>query len=57
MEKLFPVFQHLKKLKVHSCFMSHLLEVNAPKQFACFFETVFLEAKKTGKLFFNRDNG
>ena len=33
------------------------LEINAPKQYASFFEALCLEAKKTGKLFFNRDNG
>jgi len=32
-------------------------EINAPKQYACFFETLLLEAKKTGKLFFNSDDG
>jgi hypothetical protein len=54
-ENLFPAFQHLKKFN-DSCFMFQL-ERNAPKQYACFFETLFLEAKKTGKLFFNRDSG
>jgi hypothetical protein len=29
-------------------------EINAPKQYACFFETLLLEAKKTGKLFLIR---
>jgi hypothetical protein len=33
------------------------LEINAPKQYASFFEALCPEAKKTGKLFFNMDSG
>jgi hypothetical protein len=48
----FPTFKEIQG----SCFMFQF-EINAPKQYTCFFETIFLEAKKTGKLFFNRDSG
>ena len=35
------------------CFMFQL-EINAPKQYACFFETRISGSKKTGKLFLNK---
>jgi len=55
MQKLFPAFQHLNTFKDYVLCSS--FEMDAPKQYACFFETSFLEAKKTGKLFFNRESG
>ena len=55
MENLFPAFQHLNTFNIYVLCFS--FEINAPKQYARFFETSFLEAKKTGKLFFNSDDG
>jgi hypothetical protein len=55
MENLFPAFQHLNTFNDYVLCFS--FELNAPKQYNCFFEAIFLEPKKTGKLFFNRDNG
>jgi hypothetical protein len=50
----FPTFKENQNL----CFMPYAdPEINAPKQYASFSETIFLETEKTGKLFLNRDNG
>ena len=45
MENLFPTFQHLNKKQFKFKFYVEL-EINAPKQYACFLETVFFETKK-----------